>query len=275
MTVEEALNNTINIFLKKNIDNPVLDAQVLLAEVLNTDKFKLFVDWENELTKSNITKLNSFIKKRIKGEPVAYITGKKEFYSLDFIVTKDVLIPRPETEQIVDLVIYYAKKDNSVLDIGTGSGAIAVALKINRPDLSVYACDNSEKALKIARKNAKRILGNDSILFSISDLFQAYKGKKFDIILSNPPYLDMAINGSLQKEIFFEPKNALFAGDHGNEIINRLISEAGELLNPDGMLIIEIGNESNIQKTDIGKEFTVTMLNDYANLPRIALLKKN
>jgi release factor glutamine methyltransferase len=275
MKISEALTYSIIDLKKAGIESPELDANVLLAHILNIEKYKLIIDSQEDMSKSNISKLNTFIKRRIKGEPIAYITGRKEFYSIEFFVTKDVLIPRPETEQLVDLAIYYAKKNSSVLDVGTGSGAIAVALKKNRSDLIIHACDISQKALEIAKKNARRILDNNAIIFSKSNLFQAFEGKKFDLILSNPPYLNISIKNTLQKDILFEPENALFADNHGNGIIKRIVSEADIFLNNDGLLIIEIGDQDFIQAIGSENNYSVSIFKDYANMPRIALLQKN
>ena len=276
MNISEALSNTITAFKDAGIELPELDAYVLLTHLLKTEKYRLITDSHKLLSRSDISELNSFTKRRINGEPVAYITGRKEFYSIEFHVTKDVLIPRPETEQLVDLAIFYAKKDSSVLDIGTGSGAIAIALKKNRPDLSIYASDISDKALAVAKNNARTILGNQSVTFLQSDLFHAFLRTKFDIILTNPPYIDPASKESLQKELFFEPEISLFAGEQGNAVIRRIISEADGFLNKDGLLIMEIGGQDSFIRT-FGNEndYSVSILKDYANLPRIALLQKN
>jgi release factor glutamine methyltransferase len=274
MEISEALTNCINNLKSSGVESPELDARVLLAHILNIEKYKLIINAEEKLSKNDISKLNAFVKRRIKGEPIAYITGKKEFYSIEFSVTRDVLIPRPETEQIVDLAIFYAKNNSSVLDIGTGSGAIAIALKKNRPDLSVHACDTSGKALKIAKKNARMILGNNLIKFYKSDLFHAFEGKKFDLILSNPPYLDITFKNTLQKDILFEPENALFADDHGNGTLRRILTEADKFLSIHGLIIIEIGDQDLIQTIGPENNYSVSILKDYANIPRIAILQK-
>ncbi len=275
MKIVEALNKVINKFNNAGIDSPELDAQILLAFILHTEKYKLLIDYDKEVSKNNIKKLDSLAERRIKSEPIAYITGKKEFYSLEFIITKDVLIPRPETEQLVDLAVSLAEKKSNILDVGTGSGAIAVALKKNRPDLVVHACDISTRALRIAKLNAQKILGDDSIFFLKSDLFSAYRNNTFDLILSNPPYLCSVNKTSIQKEILFEPEYALFAGEQGKEIIERMITGAGEYLKRNGLLILEFGSgqESYLQNI-AGKNYSVKIHKDYADLPRIAVLQK-
>ncbi len=275
MKIHEALSYISGKLRNADIELPDLEAQILLANILNIKKYKLLIDNEKALPDSNIKRINRFIKRRIKGEPIAYITGKKEFFSIEFNVTKDVLIPRPETEQLVELAVLNAKANSSILDIGTGSGAIAIAIKKQRPDLDIYACDKSAKALKVANENAIRILGDNSVIFSKSDLFKAYKGKKFDLILSNPPYLNKADRNILKKDILFEPKLALFARDKGQVVMKRIITEAKQYLNNHGMLIIEIAPEHKkyIKTISTVNNYSVRILNDLALLPRVAILK--
>ena len=257
------------------IDSPLLDAQVILSYILKTERYKLLTESNKNLSKFDYLKLRKLIGKRVKGEPIAYIIGKKEFYSIDFTITKDVLIPRPETERIVDIAIKNAKNNGTILDIGTGSGAIAVALKKNRPDCTIYACDISKKAIKIARHNAYKNLGKNAVIFNKSNLFQTYGGMKFDMILSNPPYLIEAEKYRLQKEILSEPAKALFSNDNGKEIITKLISESKNYLNADGFLIFEFGNDQDIYIKKIATKhgFTVSIVNDYTDFPRYAVLQ--
>jgi release factor glutamine methyltransferase len=220
--------------------------------------------------------IDKAVKRRLKFEPVAYITGMKEFYSLEFTVNKDVLIPRPETELLVDMAIYWGGLNASVLDLCTGSGAIAVALKHSRGDLDVCASDISAKALKVAEKNAEKILGKRRISFFEGDLFSPFKDEKFDLIVSNPPYVAGDLKGALQKELDFEPHDALYADDDGRAVIRRIIDEAPLYLEEKGVLLLEIGSNHREFIEDAGRKrgFTVSVLNDYAGLPRVATLKK-
>ena len=275
MNISEALQYTKKIFEKTGIDSSTLDAQIILAYILKTEKHKLLTESERKLSRINFCRLRKLIKRRVKGEPVAYITGRKEFYSINFSVTKDVLIPRPETERIVDLAAANAKMNGSVLDIGTGSGAIAVSLKKNRPDLTIHACDISVKALKIAKRNAEMNLGRKAVLFKKSNLFSAYKEMKFDMILSNPPYLRESDKNTLQKEIFFEPVKALFTNDDGLKIITCIIKESKIFLNNSGILILEFGNkqETRIKKIASNYGFSASIIRDYTDFPRYALLQ--
>jgi release factor glutamine methyltransferase len=276
LNLGEIVKNITLRFKDGGIENPPLDAEVLITSVLEIERYKLVTDRDRLLTENEILKIEKFALRRLKFEPVAYITGVKEFYSIDFLVNKDVLIPRPETELLVDMAIYWGVTGDRVLDLCTGSGAIAVVLKHSRPDLDVYASDVSEKALKIAKKNALRILGPKRINFLIGDLFAPFKGEKFNLIVSNPPYVDAALKGRLQKEIDFEPEIALFSDNGGKEIIGKIIKGSVEHLEDNGMLLLEIGSDQHDFIHEKGEKcgFKVSILNDYAGLPRVATLKK-
>jgi len=272
----ELVKNLTLRFKDGGIGNPSLDAEILISDVLEIERYKLVTDRDRLLTKDEILKIENSAARRMRFEPVAYITGVKEFYSLDFIVNKDVLIPRPETELLVDMAIYWSGTGARVLDLCTGSGAIAVVLKHSRPDLDIYASDISGKALKIARKNALGILGQKKIRFFEGDLFDPFKGMKFNLIVSNPPYVDENLRGRLQKELDFEPGTALFTGNGGTDIIRRIIENSSGHLEDNGVLLLEIGSDQKEFIHEIGEKngFTVSILNDYAGLPRVATLKK-
>lgn len=263
-------------FKDGGIASPSLDAEIIVTYVLGIERYKLISDRDRLLTKEEILTIEKCAVKRLKFEPVAYIIGTKEFYSLDFIVNKNVLIPRPETELLVDMAIYWGATDATVLDLCTGSGAIAVVLKHSRPDLNVYASDISDKALKIAGKNAVRNLGPGKINFLHGDLFVPVKMMKFNLIVSNPPYVDVNLKGILQKELDFEPELALFAGNKGTDVIKKIIEESADHLEDNGILLLEIGSDQNDFVHSTGKKcgFTVSVLNDYAGFPRVATLKK-
>ena len=276
MQLGELVKNITLRFKDGGVVNPSLDAEILIADVLEIERYKIITDRDRLLSREEIRKIEKYAVRRLKFEPVAYITGVKEFYSLDFIVNKDVLIPRPETELLVDMAIYWGGTGARVLDLCTGSGAVAVVLKHSRLDLDVYASDVSEKALKIAKKNSLRILGAKKINFILGDLFTPFAGEKFNLIVSNPPYVDAALKGKLQKEIDFEPEIALFAKNGGTEIIEQIIKGSADHLEDNGVLLLEIGSDQYdfVHKTGEKCGFTVSILNDYAGLPRVATLKK-
>ncbi len=258
------------------VDEPVLDAQVILSHILDIEKYRLVTDKDLIITENELRLVKRSVKKRIKGMPVAYITGKKEFYSLEFSVNENVMIPRPETELLVDLSIFYAKQNDSVLDLGTGSGAIAISVKHSRYDLTVCASDVSEKALRVARRNASRILRRNAIRFYHGDLFSPFGGVRFSIIVSNPPYIAPEMRPSLQKEILFEPEIALFANNRGRDIIKGIVSQGQDYLEKGGMLILEIGEDMVDFLDSIAGEYNylISFLSDYSGFPRVAILKK-
>jgi len=258
------------------IASPAIDAEVIAAHFLDMERHQLLTWNDRLLTDTEKSVIDKAVKRRLKFEPVAYITGVKEFYSLEFTVSKDVLIPRPETELLVDMAIYWAGLNASVLDLCTGSGAIAVALKHSRGDLDVCASDISKKALKVAEKNAERLLGKRRISFFEGDLFSPFEDEKFDLIVSNPPYVSGDLKGALQKELDYEPHNALYAEDDGRAVIRRIIDEAPAYLVESGVLLLEIGSNHRefIEEEGRMRGFTVSVLNDYAGLPRVATLKK-
>lgn len=258
------------------IASPALDAEVLMAHFLRMEKHQLLTWNDRLLSDTEKALIDKAVKRRLKFEPVAYITGIKEFYSLEFSVSKDVLIPRPETELLVDMAIYWAGLNASVLDLCTGSGAVAVALKHSRGDLDVCASDISEKALKVAERNAESILGKRRISFFHGDLFVPFKGEKFDLIVSNPPYVSAGLRGELQRELDYEPHEALYAEDDGKTVIRRIVIEAPGYLNDNGVLLLEIGSNHRDFIKEIGEKcgYAVSVLSDYAGLPRVATLKK-
>ncbi len=277
MTLSEFLKETIANFTAAGLATPRLDAELIISSALKIKKYKLVTNGDMELSGDDLSMLKALSLRRIEGEPAAYITGVREFYSLEFNVDKNVLIPRPETELLVDLVLFYSAIESAVLDIGTGSGAIAVALKYNRPDLRIFASDISREALGVARANSGRISGEGSVCFVCGDLLRPFRPRFFDVIVSNPPYLDRDSKSGLQREIGFEPESALFAGDSGRSLIKKIIHDSGEILNPGGYLLIEIGSEMAdfIRETAGENNLAVSIFNDYSDMPRAALFRYN
>ncbi len=267
----EFLRKSIAALAEAGVPNPNLDAQVLMAAAAGVEPYRLVVDSDKELHPDICLTAQGYIERRCKFEPVAYITGRKEFYSLEFRVDKNVLIPRPETELLVDMGIFYAPQSGSVLDLCTGSGIIAVALKYSRSDLKVTASDIYGEALSVARTNAGEIAGG-GIEFIQSDLFAAMAGRKFDLIISNPPYVSMDDMDSLAPDLAFEPRNALCCEDGGFSVIERILSEASSHLNEGGILLLEIGDplKNRIKEAAPLHGFSVTILNDHAGLARVA-----
>jgi len=262
-------------FKKAEIPTPLLDAEIIVAHVTGVDRYKLITVPDSVVSGSSLRMIDDLTGRRLRGEPVAYLIGRKEFYSLDFIVDNRVLIPRPETELLVDLAIYYAPRDGTVLDIGTGSGAIAVAVKHNRSDLSVTATDLSGEALEVASANVSRLLGAGTVDLRQGDLFAPVQDMLFDVILSNPPYIGHRERNDLQKEVLNEPEIALFADDDGTAVIKRIILEAGKHLKEGGAAILEIGDSMKEFVHNFGRAagFGVSVMNDYAGFARVAVFK--
>ncbi len=276
MNSNEALSIATDRFIKAGIPSAVLDAEVLLAYVLGMERYRLLIERSRELSPGQCRRFVALAERRLSGEPVAYLVRNKEFYSLDFLVTPAVLIPRPETEILVDLALYYAPQGGRLLDLGTGSGAIAVSVKHARRDLAVYATDISKPALAVARRNCARHLGRNAIRFLHGDLYGPLQGLRFDVILSNPPYVDPMEAASLQREIGCEPGIALFAEDRGLAVIERIIAGLAPHLLEGGTAIIEISPGVRDRVMDLAglHGFLASTMADYAGMPRVAVLKR-
>ena len=276
MTITEILRQLTLEFKQCGIDTARLDAEVLISFTLGIERYRLITDASRELTERESELLHSVKSRRTLGEPVAYITGNKEFYSMNFSVNRHVLIPRPETELLVDLAVFHAPPGASILDLGTGSGAIAVALKHSRPDCEITATDISTEAIETARLNAKNLLGDGCISFLAGDLFSPVTGLKFDVILTNPPYIDYNDKPGLQRELFFEPHIALFCGSGGMEIIEKIIGNAAEFLSEKGLVFIETGAMMEKKVIELADKYgyTAVIMRDHAGLPRVASLSR-
>lgn len=231
-------------------DRARLDAEVLLLHVARLNRAALFARWKDEVNAEDAAQYQTLIRRRLAGEPIQYITGETEFYGLPFHVTRDVLIPRPETEHLVEKALELARNlgapglaetwEGRILDIGTGSCAIAVALAHHLPHARITATDVSTSALSLAEKNAKR--NGVAIRFLHGDLLAPVIGEHFDLIVSNPPYVPAADRDTLAVEVRdYEPAQALFAGDDGLEVYRRLIPAAFHSLAHGGFLALEIG----------------------------------
>lgn len=222
---------------------PQLDAQLLLAHALGTDRSYLFAHSERPLSDDEQARYSDLVHQRLDGQPIAQITGVREFWSLPLRINDQVLVPRPETELLVNLSLANLQRTHRVdiADLGTGSGAIALALAIERPNARVVATDNSEAALDVARENAAR-LGILKIDFRLGDWCAALPQRQFDLIVSNPPYIapgDVHLEGDIQHE----PVSALVAGDQGMEDLARIAREAKEMLEKGGVLVLEHGHD--------------------------------
>jgi release factor glutamine methyltransferase len=244
-TVLELLRWTTEHFESKGIESARLDAECLLAAALDTSRLKLYIDFEKPVATDERARFRELVVRRAQDRvPVSLLLGEKEFWSLTLKVSSDVLTPRPDTETLVEAGLARLPDPNGpyrILDIGTGSGAIALALAKERPQASVTATDISGPALQIARANADQLHIGESIRFLEGGLYAPVQGERFDLIVSNPPYLARASAAGLPPELEHEPELALFGGADGYEVLKPLIAGAGEALLPGGALAVEVG----------------------------------
>jgi len=247
-TVGRLLSWTADYLEDQGSQTARLDAEVLLAEALGCQRIELYTRFDEVPGDGPRAAFRELVRRRAAGEPVAYLVGRREFYSLSFRVTPAVLIPRPETEHLVIALLDLARARAeegpiAVADVGTGSGVIAVCAAKHLPDCRVTAIDTSPAALEVARQNAADHGVADRIDFIQSDLFASVDGAAtFDFVVSNPPYVADAEFEQLAPQVRrFEPREALLAGPRGTEVIERLVPQAAERLRPDGYLLIEIG----------------------------------
>lgn len=247
LTIKAALLEAAAYLKNQGLESPGLEAQVLLAHVLGWDRVRLLSRLEKSLDEKNRDHFQKLVHKRGMGYPLQYLTGHQEFMSLDFLVTPQVLIPRDDTEILVQAALDLKKalpEKVQLVDVGTGSGVVAVTLKKYWPQAQVFAVDISEEALQVAQQNAQR--HQVFIHFLPSDLLQTFltggKGKTFfHLVVSNPPYIPSSHLPTLQKEVTFEPALALDGGQDGLKFYRRLVQEGWQVLYPGGWLLVEIG----------------------------------
>ncbi|MGI9070515.1 MAG: peptide chain release factor N(5)-glutamine methyltransferase [Bryobacteraceae bacterium] len=271
MTVQAALLQGAEILEKAAISVPRLTAEVLLCHAMHCERTYLYAHGDDDLTQLAWIHYGRYLHERLKGKPTQYITHRQEFFGRDFFVNPDVLIPRPETEHLVESALLFLKERPScrILDIGTGSGAIAisVALEGGRP---VFASDISRRALSVAERN-RRTYNAPVVLFA-ADLLDAIRPASIDLLLSNPPYVPGADAANMQAEVRdWEPPLALFAGNTGLEICQRLIFSAAIALKPGGRLLMELGYRSLERVRDmLSTGWTdIEVISDLAGLPRV------
>jgi len=244
-TTIELIKTASDYLAQKGIENPRLDAEVLLAATLDTDRVKLYCCFDQPIEEKELEIYRGMIKKRIARMPVAYIVGEKEFYSLCFSVSPEVLIPRPDTETLVEKVLEFLTtiQNANCCDIGTGSGAIPIAVLKNSSGHKFLAIDISEKALEVAKLNATTHGVCSDMEFAQSDILDQITGS-FDLIVSNPPYICREDEKTLAPEIVgHEPHQALFSGSDGLDAIRQIIAQAPSHLNSGGALMMEIGHD--------------------------------
>ncbi|RKU26261.1 peptide chain release factor N(5)-glutamine methyltransferase [Candidatus Poribacteria bacterium] len=278
--VLELLEWTTAYFEKHNIPNPRLDAEVLLGHILEKSRLQLYLHFDMPVYQEHLNIFRELIKRRIALTPISYLINRKEFMSLDFYVDERVLIPRPETEFIVETILKTnPEQPQRILEIGTGSGVIATTLAVNNPEWEIIATDICQDALDVAEKNRDAHECTDRISLLHGDLFepiQKLDSSNFNWIVCNPPYVMSCDNNGLSPDVReYEPHIALFAGEDGLSIIRRLISEAPTYLNPSGKLIFEIGDTQGNSVQELINEQPVyeesQIIKDYAGKDRVVV----
>ena len=253
MNYNEILKNGQNLLIKNKIKNPYLDSELILSKVLNRNREQILLNINNKLKNKDIVKFKRFLLRRQHKEPIAYILGYKYFWKYKFFINKSVLIPRPDTELIIEETLKYLPKNQSkkILDIGTGSGCIIISLVKERPKCISTAIDVSIKAINVAKINAKLHQLENKINFINIDI-DKHKSYNYDLIISNPPYINSIDLNRLDDDIkFHEPKIALSGGSDGFRYIKKVIIKSKKLLKINGKLILEIGHKQKIQSTKI------------------------
>jgi release factor glutamine methyltransferase len=296
--LRRTLNTAITRLTASQVPSPRMNAELLLMFTLNCDRAYLHAHAERELTPEEQSRYQAVLAKRARGVPAQYITGHQEFWGMDLIVTPAVLIPRPETEHLIETVIELASVGRTLLsvtsrnpaspshaetaaslriaDIGTGSGCIALALAKELPHAEIHAADISPAALEIARANAARHKLEGRIQFRETNLLEGFVQNSFDFIVSNPPYVGESEEDQVQLEVRkFEPRNAVFAGPKGTEVIERLLAQAHAALKPGGWLLMEIsGTIAEEVKRLLEHWDDVQIRPDLQSIPRVAHARK-
>ena len=269
MKALEAIKSGSKLLKEKNVHTYILDSELLLSKSLNKAREEILINLEQNVNKRALTEFNKYIIRRSNREPIAYLLGEKEFWSKKFFVNKDTLIPRPETELLVEkLATFFKKKRITILDIGTGTGCIILSLLSELKNSTGIAVDISSKAIKTAKKNASKFKLSDRIKF-LNKPFEDFYGKKFDLIVSNPPYLKRLDIKNLSDDIKnFEPRMALDGGNDGLDLIKKVIYKSKEILKINGTLALEIGNEhiKKVSKILIDNKFRIKcVIKEYRN----------
>ena len=241
MTVLEVLQATTAYFKKRNVENPRLNAEHLLAHVLGRKRIELYLDFERKLTETELTPLRDLVKRRSEAEPLQHLLGTVEFCGHVFLCDKRAMVPRPETEELVEFLKSEIQDPKSeIVDVGTGSGVISLSLAAEFPEARILAVDVSDDALALAQENAARLNLGDRVQVLKSRLLENVEGA-FDLIVANLPYISTQDRHALSREVLHDPEIALFAGTRGDELVRELIADAPSRLRPGGMLALEIG----------------------------------
>jgi release factor glutamine methyltransferase len=285
-TIQKLLNWITEHLTSKGIDSPRLSAELLVSSILKMKRIELYMQFDKLVGKEQLDQLHDLVKRAGQNEPIAYLTGKTEFYSLELEVSRDCLIPRPETELLVQRAIEFLRTRSGrqfVCDLCTGSGCVAIAIARNYPQTHIIATDICDAALNMAARNVEKHQLKERIKLLCGDLFDPIMPQldtnKFDLIVCNPPYVSTAEFEKLGKNIKdYEPKVALFAGADGLDIYRRIIERADVFLKPDAALVLEIGYSQGPAVRELLEQtgcFTkITIEKDFHNNDRIVIAKK-
>ena len=299
MQLRQILNAAVERLSAASVPSPRMNAEILIMFTLDCDRAYLYAHPERNLTADEIRRYDEALARRATGVPAQYITEHQEFWGMDLVVSPAVLIPRPETEHVVEAVLELVSRDDSeqeqkqeqdqgpragapaphglrVVDVGTGSGAIALALAKELPKTEIHAIDISPAALEVAQANAARLELTSRVAFHRADLLEGFPPASFDFVVSNPPYVGESEEDSVQLEVRkFEPRNAVFAGPTGLEVIDRLIPQARTVLRPSGRLVFEIsGTIANRVRHLLSDWNEVEIRNDLQGIARVATARK-
>jgi release factor glutamine methyltransferase len=283
MQLKQAVDFAYQLFVENDVPSPRLNAELLLMFALNCERSYLYAHPERALTAEEQSRFDEVIRERARGCPTQYITGHQEFCGLDLLVSPAVLIPRPETEHLVETVLELVKEYRfdgpgklRMVDVGTGSGCIALSVASELPHIEIHACDISEEALEIARVNAARLTLGDKVLFRKSDLLSLYANQQFDFVVSNPPYVGENEADKVQRQVReFEPKIAVFSGKEGMDIYRRLIPQAHNALRPGGWFVTEIGySEEEKVRNLLAGWADIQVTADLQGIPRVVAARK-
>ena len=269
MNINNIIIEGTNVLKKNNIKFPQLDSEILMASVLKKDRSFIITNLNTKIINTNIQRFKELIAQRSSGKPVAYLTGKKSFWNFDFEIKEDVLIPRPDTEILIQEILNFYKHKNKInlLDIGTGSGCILLSILKEKPNFYGVGIDISSKCINLSRRNAKNLGLKNKVKFIKSNVDNFCLGK-YDLIVSNPPYINKNKLKYLEKDIYrFEPKLALDGGLDGTSKIRKVIYKSSKLLKKNGKLVLEISYNQKNKVTEILKQkgyYINKIVKDYA-----------
>ena len=277
-TLLDVLQSTTAYFTRHKIENPRLNAEHLLVHVLGLSRMDLYLEFERNLSDDELKPLRELVKRRGQGEPLQHLLGTVEFCGHTFLSDNRAMVPRPETEELVEFLkseVRSQRPEVSIIDVGTGSGVIALSLAKKFPEAEIYAVDVSEDALALARENAERLGLTKRVQLSKGDLLKNIS-ERFDLIVANLPYISMQDRHLLSREVLHDPEVALFAGARGDELVRELIEQAPAHLKPGGLLALEIGivqAEALAELLARKNYHDIESKTDYSGIPRFLIVR--